>query len=566
MDAVMSTASVADLLGSLRDEHLFPADGQPRTLLWAVLSVAMLVSAVVQQLSSTGKKTAAAAGKTPKEKKELYFTEDKRQWLFSLQDSEKAKPKMVYDKRDFYDYVIMLALSIGSCVAVYGVQHVLTKIVFHSSWFLLFVFATRHGTCGLLDWLKQRPAIFSPRVWLHWAMYKTENMRPSYCYQIAVFAGDIVLLRVLRTYVFTKSYPSEGDDDEMFSSLFSTPWSYYAFYGLTFGLFYLSFAVATVLRTVSLLDHLYQHNHVFKFLQQTGWRKTLRFLPEKLNLPDVCDHFVGLLHAFVTGVWTHVVTVIPYYLVLCAYWTALCSPAAPTGSSTGNEASGTSSTSSDQLLPHPGLVLTAVLSWLLRFLIIEQRLLQMFEQNDLNDWYIRDHWLGHFSKIGFSYMHGPHHDCLPVGFIAVADNGPLEGMVRHFFGHFDSFCCPPFACFRWTKTIIRDIVGHQYVPGVLPWSFSVVDYGVHHVEHHYLSMYPLGNGIEHDPDPRNNLEVENWLSNGAYGKSSTVWTWFVSEVQRIESGKKNGAGENKTADTAGAEAAGEDSGLKNKTQ
>ena len=68
------------------------------------------------------------------------------------------------------------------------------------------------------------------------------------------------------------------------------------------------------------------------------------------------------------------------------------------------------------------------------------------------------------------------------------------------------------------------------------WATSVVDYGVHHVEHHYLSMYPLGNGIEKDPDPRNNCEVESWLSNGTYQKDNKVWTWFVDETRRIEGG------------------------------
>jgi len=56
------------------------------------------------------------------------------------------------------------------------------------------------------------------------------------------------------------------------------------------------------------------------------------------------------------------------------------------------------------------------------------------------------------------------------------------------------------------------------------------------VEHHYLSMYPLGNGIERDPDPRNNCEVENWLSGGSYSQDNKVRNWFVSEVVRIEKG------------------------------
>ena len=98
-------------------------------------------------------------------------------------------------------------------------------------------------------------------------------------------------------------------------------------------------------------------------------------------------------------------------------------------------------------------------------------------------------------RFEFNYMHGPHHDALPCGMIAVADNGPLEGVVRHYLGHFDSFLAPPHAFFQWTKTVVRDMVGHQYIPGVFPFAFSVAQIGVHHIEHHYLSLYPIGNGI-----------------------------------------------------------------------
>ena len=49
---------------------------------------------------------------------------------------------------------------------------------------------------------------------------------------------------------------------------------------------------------------------VFAFLADTGWRKTLRFLPG----PELPSNAVGLLHALVTGVWTHIVTLIPWHV------------------------------------------------------------------------------------------------------------------------------------------------------------------------------------------------------------------------------------------------------------
>lgn len=56
---------------------------------------------------------------------------------------------------------------------------------------------------------------------------------------------------------------------------------------------------------------------------------------------------------------------------------------------------------------------------------------------------------------------------------------------------------------RFTWQIIRDIVGHQYVPGVLPYSFPSIFAGVHHVEHHMFSLYPLGNGFDAGWNPAN---------------------------------------------------------------
>jgi len=234
-------------------------------------------------------------------------------------------------------------------------------------------------------------------------------------------------------------------------------------------------------------------------------------------LEELVDHFVGLLHAFVTGIYTHLVTLIPWFCYLKLV-----------------DASARSALDPSSL--DATLCFMMALSWTIRAAFVEPKIVKDFEDNELNDWYIRDHWLGHHDLFEFNYMHGPHHDALPVGMIAVADNGPVEGLVRHFLGHFDSFKCPPHAAYSWTKTVIRDLVGHQYVPGVFPWSFSVVDVGVHHIEHHFLSMHPLGNGIASDPDPRNNCEVETWLSGDRYSPDNKVWNWFVREVAKFELG------------------------------
>ena len=49
----------------------------------------------------------------------------------------------------------------------------------------------------------------------------------------------------------------------------------------------------------------------------------------------------------------------------------------------------------------------------------ERELRDDFETNELNDWYIRDHYVAHHDRLSFIYLHGPHHDAIPIGLMAV---------------------------------------------------------------------------------------------------------------------------------------------------
>lgn len=446
------------------------------------------------------------------EVKKLEFVPDKKQFYFGLASDEKPMAKMVYNKRDFGDYLLMACTAWISSVLSYGLDHTYSKVVLVSSLFLVITFALRHGAE-----VRDAPLLVRNPVKCIYNLfaYKIANMRLAYFAQISLCLAEAAffssgIIQRLPVYDMLNQMILKIGEDKLIT----------LFWCLTFGSFHLHLGVLGVFRVLTFLAHLWDHEHVFTFLSGTGWKKVLNFLPAisssgKSKIESCLDHFVGLSHAFVTGVFTHIVTVIPWYCYLRLVEFSARSSA--------NEAA-----------VDPVLCLLLTFSWLVRGPFIEQKIVQDFEDNELNDWYIRDHWLGHHDRFEFNYMHGPHHDALPVGMIAVADNGPVEGLVRHFLGHFDCFKCPPHAFYAWTKTVIRDVVGHQYVPGVFPWSFSVVDVGVHHIEHHFLSMHPLGNGIESDPDPRNNCEVETWLSGDRYSANNKVWNWFVGEVAKFE--------------------------------
>ena len=131
----------------------------------------------------------------------------------------------------------------------------------------------------------------------------------------------------------------------------------------------------------------------------------------------------------------------------------------------------------------------------------------------------------------------------------------------------DTYCSPILACPLFGVQVLADMVFHQcvrstvfrplrpcamysltgsrrtwwrwadrYVPAVFPYCSAVVKYGHHHVEHHFLSLRPLGAAFERPPDgnERNGVELDSRL--GAYNPQNEVWRWFTGEVAKFEGG------------------------------
>src|SRR5205807_7834504 len=86
----------------------------------------------------------------------------------------------------------------------------------------------------------------------------------------------------------------------------------------------------------------------------------------------------------------------------------------------------------------------------------------------LNTWFYRDHWLGHNSEFEFIFLHGTHHDAIPSGMIAVAENGLLEGFTRYTLGSPIAVYDPIVSFLLFSFEITSDIESHQYIPGVFP--------------------------------------------------------------------------------------------------
>jgi hypothetical protein len=164
-----------------------------------------------------------------------------------------------------------------------------------------------------------------------------------------------------------------------------------------------------------------------------------------------------IMHAYVTGVLSHIVLFAAWYLVLIyANFSLLF------------------------LVPMCVINLFVHRTWL----------------KVTNSWFYRNHWLGHNSELQFVYFHGTHHDAIPSGLIAVSENGFLEGFLRHTIGWPNPFFHPLAAFYFYTREIKFDIDMHQYIPNVFPKMSKKSVENFQHSTHHYGALEPYGFGFK----------------------------------------------------------------------
>jgi len=216
-------------------------------------------------------------------------------------------------------------------------------------------------------------------------------------------------------------------------------------------LFYAHFLFITAYRTAILIDHLAKKELVREVLMQTPWRRVIR---EKTNIT------LEIVHSYFTGVLTHLVSIAPWYLVIARFkFSAI-------------------------FLPIVCLINIGI---------------QMKWYKVFNAWFYRDHWLGHNSEFDFVFLHGPHHDAIPTGMIAVAENGILEGFLRFAIGAPVPFFNPIVSFLTYTFDIKTDIELHQYIPGIFPRMSRMQVECAQHSTHHYGPLEPYSLGSK-EPD------------------------------------------------------------------
>ena len=333
------------------------------------------------------------------------------------------KPRAVYYKKDFLDYALMIVLCALATILSFGLGHAMTIVGLISCAFMLFMFAVRHGVEFRVPLIFRRPQDI-----LYMLAYKLENLSPVYFMALGLLLLENLLIAA------TPNLPHH--------------WELMRKIGLY--LFYMHFLSITIYRTVILVDHLAKRELVREVLMQTPWQRVIK---KHTNMT------LEILHAYGTGILTHIILLAPWYLVIryCRF--------------------------SLVFLP-----IVAVAN-----IILQLRWFKVFSA-----WFYRDHWLGHNSELDFIFLHGTHHDAIPSALIAVVENGLIEGFMRFALASPVPFFNPIIAFVVCMFDIKNDIDRHQYIPGIfpkLPMQFMEV---FQHSTHHYGPIEPYSIGAKLD--------------------------------------------------------------------
>lgn len=333
------------------------------------------------------------------------------------------KPRATYQRKDFADYVLMTLITAAVAWLSYGPYQPMSLVALGLSVCMIAVFPLRHGLELSLPILLTRPQDV-----LYSILYKIQNLKPPYLFALGMLVIENVIIRL------TPGLPHHPE----------------LIHRIALYVFYAHFLGITAYRTVVLIAHLRNKELVREILMDSAW---------KVNLERQPNITLQILHAYFTGVLTHIVYLAPWYLVI--------------------------KYSDFSLVLLPITCVAAVF-------------IQLKWTRAVNDWFYRDHWVGHNSQLEFVYLHGTHHDTIPSALIGVAGNGHLEGFLRGILGFPIAFYNPIMAAVYYSIDIKIDIDSHQYIPGIFPMQPKEFYLVTQHSTHHFGRVEPYSFAIDLD--------------------------------------------------------------------
>jgi hypothetical protein len=190
------------------------------------------------------------------------------------------KPRTTYYQRDFFDYVLMMALSSLMIAISYGFSSAVSIPGFALCAFMLAMFIVRHGVELRVPLILRRPQDV-----LYMFVYKVQNMRPMYFIALGLLLVENFLIAA------TPGLPHHAD-------LMRT---------VALTLFYTHLVSITAFRTAILVAHLARKEFVRDVLMETPWKRVIN---ARTNIT------LEIIHAYCTGLLAHLLLIAPWYLVI----------------------------------------------------------------------------------------------------------------------------------------------------------------------------------------------------------------------------------------------------------
>ena len=345
------------------------------------------------------------------------------------------KARVAYYTKDFADYAVMLVVSALVMGACYGSGHILSVVGFALCAIALAAFIIRHGLEFRVPLILRRPQDV-----LYMFLYRFTNLTDMYFVALGLLVLEGLLIAA------TPNLPHHVETMRT----------------VALSLFYVHFLGITAYRTVIAIDHLAKKELVREVLMQTSWSRVIN---ERTSMT------FEIVHAYCTGLLTHIVMLAPWYLVIAyARFSVLV------------------------------LLVACVINVIVYFQWLKR----------INAWFYRDHWLCHNSELEFLLLHGTHHDAIPSGMIAVAESGILEGFLRFTLGTPVPFLNPVMAFLAVSFEVKQNIDAHQYIPGVFPPLSRRAMEAMQHSTHHYGPIEPYSFAVKVD-QPDSSERYQNLL-------------------------------------------------------
>jgi len=190
------------------------------------------------------------------------------------------QPRAVYYKRDFADYVLMLALSALILGLTFGFGHAMSIAGYVLCAFALVLFPVRHGFELSVPLVLRKP---QDVLWMF--VYKFRNLSVLFFVSVGLLVLENVLVAA------TPNLPHYTEVVRM----------------VAIWLFYIHFLAITLFRTAIMVDHLRKKELVREVLAQTTWKRSIS------GKGGVTREIV---HAYCSGLLAHILVLAPWYLVI----------------------------------------------------------------------------------------------------------------------------------------------------------------------------------------------------------------------------------------------------------